>query len=107
MKVGATNRASKLDSTNSCSREEVRGHHAEKFTGRNNLGSFPKAREVPHVSGDEIVCSGSIRAFHKDVVVGINSNPELARRGNELSAVLYELQKLLPKGFTDLQLRPH
>jgi hypothetical protein len=72
--------------------EEMRGDHTEKFAGRNNFCSFPEARKVAHVSGDEIVCSSSIRALHEeDVVAGICSNPKLTRRGNESSAVLYEL----------------
>lgn len=84
----------------------MRGHHTEKFTGRNNFSSFPEARKVAHVPGDEIVCSSSIRTFYEDVVAGIGSNPKMARRGNESSPVLYELQELLAKAFADLEFRP-
>lgn len=47
-----------------------------------------------------------MRAFHEDVVAGIGSSPKLARRDNESSPVLYELQELLPKAFAGLELPP-
>jgi hypothetical protein len=104
--ASATNRALKSEAINFRLGEEMRGHNTEKFAGGNNFGSFPEARKVAYVSGEEIIRSSGIRAFEEDVVVRIGSNPKLARRGNESSAVLDELQELLPKSFTDLELRP-
>ena len=83
----------------------MRGYHAERFPRSNDLGSFPITRKVPHVPGDEVVCSSGIRAFQKHVVTRIRCNLKLPRRDNQSCPILYELKELLSKAFADLKLR--
>src|SRR5580704_3688947 len=57
------------------------------------------------VAGYKVVGSGGVRAFEKLVVVGILRNSQHERRGDELCAVLYELEKLLAEAFADFEFR--
>jgi hypothetical protein len=68
--------------------EEMRGYYAEEFAGCDDFGPFPISRKVPYIPRDEIVRTGSIRAFQKHIVVRIGCDLEMAHRATQTSVLL-------------------
>lgn len=83
----------------------VRGNDADEFAGRDYLRILPELWKMPCVAGDQVVGAGGVGAFEEAVVVAIRRNVERTRRVNQLRAVPYELEELLPKAEADFQFR--
>ena len=51
---------------------QVRRHDAYELTGGDDLGFFPELREMPAISGDQVIGSSLVGAFQKYVVVRVD-----------------------------------
>ena len=60
-------------------RGEVRSYEGDEFTRSNNLGFLPEPWKVALVASHEVVGTGGIDAFKKNVVIWIACNMKLAR----------------------------
>ena len=67
-------------------------HQADKFTGRDDFRILPEGRKVLTIAGDQKVGPSRVGTLDKDVVVRIARHLDVARRINQMAAVLDELE---------------
>ena len=65
---------------------------ADKLTRRDDLRILPEVRKVLTITSDQKVCTSRVGALDKDVVVRIARHLDVARRINQMAAVLDELE---------------
>jgi hypothetical protein len=70
----------------------VRGDKIEKLARRNNFGLLPKAGKVTEIACNEIVGTNCFGTLEENIVIGIGSHFEAARRFNHMRSVLKELK---------------
>jgi hypothetical protein len=84
------------DEKSALSMNQMRRGQSDKLTRRNDLRALPKWGKMLPIAGNQIVGTGSIGAFDKDVIVWINRNFKPARRNHEVAVILNQLEELLP-----------
>lgn len=83
----------------------MRADDANEFAGVDDFGFLPELWEMALVAGDQIVRTGSIGAFEKNVIGGVRRDLERTGWRHEMSAVLEELEKLRPQSFANMEFR--
>jgi len=79
-----------LGSGNTPSRNKVRRHNVDEFSGGNDLGLLPELRKMPLVAGYQVVRTYGVSTFEEFVVIGIFRDLKFTRRGNATRMVLYQ-----------------
>jgi hypothetical protein len=82
----------------------MRRSQADKLPRRYDLGFLPESREMPLIAGNQVVRARRIGAFDKHIVVRVAGDFKAARRTDNITVVLDELQQLLANPFADIQL---
>ena len=72
----------------------MRRYKADKVVGRDNFRVFRERRKVLAISRDEIIGTGRIGTFHKDVVVRIARHLKPPGGDNQMAMVLDQLEQL-------------
>ena len=62
----------------------MRCHDADEFAGCDDLGHLPEPREMPLVSGHQLIGAGSVGALQELVAVGVRRHLERAHRADRL-----------------------
>jgi hypothetical protein len=83
----------------------MRSHNANEFTGRDDLALLPELRKMSAISCDQVVSNGFVAAFQKYIVIRVAAYVQTARRGDDMAAILDELEQLQTEPLADTQLR--
>jgi hypothetical protein len=56
--------------------EQMRPDDADEFAGSDDFSFLPELWEMPRIAGDQVVCTGGIGAFDKNVIgiIGFPAN---------------------------------
>jgi len=82
----------------------MRGDEVDEFTRRHDFRLFPEPGEVLEVTGYQVIRTGSIGTFQKDIIVGIACDLQPARGNHCVATVPDHLQQLPLQAFANLQL---
>lgn len=77
----------------------------EKLARGDDLGLFPESREVPLVPCHQIVRTGGVGTFQKNIVVRVGCDRETPDGPNQMRVALNELKEAMTQAFAYLQLR--
>src|SRR5260370_5933488 len=83
----------------------MRRNQRNELSGRYDFGFLPEFREMFHIAGNQVVRTGSIGALQKSIVVRVGCDLKAPTRSHDMTAVLDELQQLLPKALANVQFR--
>lgn len=84
----------------------MRADYTDEFAGSDDFSFLPELWEMPRIAGDQVVCTGGVGAFDKNVIGRIGRDLKQAGWRNGMGAVLEQLKKLLPEPFANLKFRP-
>lgn len=84
----------------------MRPDDADEFAGSDDLGFLPELWEMPRIASNQVVCTGRIGAFDKNVIGRVGRHLKQAGWRNAMGSVLEELKKLVPEPFANLKFCP-
>lgn len=65
-------------------------HKADEFTGRNDFGLLPELGKMPAIACDQVIGTGLVSAFKKDIVFRVTAHVQAAvsmtRRSGSINA---------------------
>jgi len=85
---------------------EMRSRQRQELTSGDDLGFLPELREMARTSRHQVVSTGGVGAFQKNVVVRIARHEWQAGRSDAVCAVLDDLPKLPAETFANVEFRP-
>ena len=84
----------------------MRPDDADEFAGSDDFSFLPELWEMPRITGDQVVCTGGVGAFNKNVIGRVGRDLKQAGWRNGMGSVLEELKKLVPEPLANLKFCP-
>src|SRR4029077_8686340 len=74
------------------------------LAGSDDFSFLPELGKVAQIASDEVIGSGRVSAFQKNIIAGIGRDLEPAGRRNNVCVFLDELKELLSEALADARL---